>query len=450
MADPLPGIHDILFLQLNLNLLSSFALFSELVVLLILLLSSAIASASETGFFSLSPAQLLELKSSKRNTSQRILFLLGNPKKLLATILITNNLVNVGIVILSTFIINSYFDFSLNPMLGFFIQVVVITSALLLLGEIMPKIFANRNPLKVVNFVAIPLTILSKILSPLSFVLVNSTRFIDRRMARNSHNITLNDISNAIDITADGKADNEDRKIMKSITRFGDIYAREIMTPRVDLTAVDKSDSYSKVLNVILESGYSRIPVHHETPDHIIGILYIKDLLPHLSKNNDFKWNLLIRDPFFVPENKPINDLLTEFQQKKNHMAIVVDEYGGTSGIITLEDIIEEIVGEINDEFDTESDSTLFTRLDSDNIVFEGKISINDMCRVIGADDRIFDDAKGESETLAGLMLELSGKMLTAGESISFDPYVFRIESADKRRIKKVKVTITNQSKDNS
>ncbi len=443
MADPLPGIINILIIPLKLNLVSGFELFSELVILLLLLLSSAIASASETGFFSLSPAQLLELKTSKKTNARRVTALLANPKKLLATILITNNLVNVGIVLLSTFIVNSYFDFTSNPLLGFLIQVLAITSILLLLGEIMPKIFANRNPLKVVHFVAAPLTLLLKLFSPLSALLVNSTRFIDKRIAVNSHSITLDDISNAIDITSDGKADNEDRKIMKSITRFGDINAREIMTPRVDLTAVDKSDAYSKVLKVILESGYSRIPVHDETPDQIVGILYIKDLLPHLSENDSFEWISLAREPYFIPENKPINDLLTEFQEKKNHMAIVVDEYGGTSGIITLEDIIEEIVGEINDEFDVESESEHYTRIDENNYIFEGKISINDMCRVIGVDDRIFDEAKGESETLAGLMLELSGKMLTAGESIVFEPCIFKIEAADKRRIKKIKVSVS-------
>lgn len=450
MADPLPGIFTILFLPLNLNLTAGFELFSELAILLILLLSSAIASASETGFFSLSPVQMSELKASKSANSERIIHLLSNPKKLLATILIANNLVNVGIVILSTFLANSYFDFSSNPLLGFVVQVVVITSLLLLLGEIMPKIFANRNPMKVANFVVLPLSILSKLLSPLSFFLVNSTRFIDKRMTVNTHNITLDDISNAIDITADGKIDNEDRKIMKSITRFGDINAREIMTPRVDLTAVDRTDLYSSVLKVIVDSGYSRIPVHDETIDVITGILYIKDLLPHLSADDSFDWNSLIREPFFVPENKPINDLLSEFQDKKIHMAIVVDEYGGTSGIITLEDIIEEIVGEINDEFDTETDSELFTRIDDKVYIFEGKISINDMCRVFGTDDRIFDEAKGESETLAGLLLELSGKMLTAGEFINFDRFQFQIEAADKRRIKKVKVTIGNVSEENA
>jgi len=450
VADPLPGAINALILLSNINLSFWFEIVFELLILLLLLGFSAGASASETGFFSLSPAQLNDIKSSRSANSHRIVNLLSHPKKLLATILIANNLVNVGIVILSTFLVNSYFDFSSNPMLGFVIQVVVITSILLLLGEILPKVFANRNPLKIVYMVAIPMLIAEKLLSPLSFFLVRSTRFIDKHISGNFHSITLDDISNAIDITADGKTDEEDRKIMKSITRFGEINAREIMSPRVDVTAIDKSETYSQVLKTIVESGYSRIPVYDETPDHIIGILYIKDLLSHLAENDTFDWNSLVRAPFFVPENKPINDLLTEFQSKKIHLAVVVDEYGGTSGIITLEDIIEEIVGEINDEFDTETDNVLYSKIDENTYIFEGKTSINDMCRVIGADDRIFDDAKGESETLAGLMLELSGKMLTAGESIEFDKFVFRIEAADKRRIKKVKVTIGIEVEDNS
>jgi gliding motility-associated protein GldE len=228
---------------------------------------------------------------------------------------------------------------------------------------------------------------------------------------------------------------------MKSITRFGDINAREIMSPRVDLTTVNNSLPFSKVQKIIIDSGYSRIPVYNDTPDTITGILYIKDLLPHLSENDTFDWESLVRPPFFVPENKPINDLMQEFQDKKIHMAVVVDEYGGTSGIITLEDIIEEIVGEINDEFDVEAENVFFSRIDDRNYIFEGKTTINDMCRVLGIDDRIFDEAKGESESLAGLILELAGKMPSTGETFILGEFSFRIEAADKRRIKKVKIT---------
>ncbi len=442
MADPLPdAVNALIILNFaSVDLVSSAGLIAGLAVTILLLLCSAAASASETAFFSLSPSQLSDIRSSKATVDKRIIYLLENSRLLLATILITNNLVNVGIVILSTFLVNHYLDFSANPLMGFLFQVVIITALLLLLGEIMPKVIATRKPVSIASMLATPLIIVQKILYPFSMLLVNSTRFVDKRQAQN-HHITLDDISNAIDITNDGQVDEEDRKIMKSITRFGEINAREIMSPRVDLTVIDNALSFSEVQKIIMESGYSRIPVYNETPDTITGILYIKDLLPHLSENDTFAWEKLVRPPFFIPENKPINDLLQEFQEKKIHMAVVVDEYGGTSGIITLEDIIEEIVGEINDEFDIEADNRFYSRVDGHNYIFEGKTSINDMCRVLGLDDRIFDEAKGESESLAGLILELAGKMPSTGETFNLGEFIFRIEAADKRRIKKVKIT---------
>ena len=442
MADPLPDALSA-FILLNFtstDLASSAGLIAGLITILVLLFCSAAASASETAFFSLSPSQLNEIRSSKTAVNKRIVRLLENSKLLLATILITNNLVNVGIVIISTFLVNHYLDFSANPLLGFLFQIVAITAILLLLGEIMPKVIATRKPVKIASFMATPLFIVQRVLNPFSRLLVNSTRFIDKRQAH-SHHITLDDISNAIDITNDGKVDDEDRKIMKSITRFGDINAREIMSPRVDITAIDNTLPFSEIQKIIIDSGYSRIPVYSDTPDTITGILYIKDLLPHLSETDSFNWESLVRPPFFIPENKPINDLMQEFQEKKIHMAVVVDEYGGTSGIITLEDIIEEIVGEINDEFDVEAENIFFSRIDNHNYVFEGKTTINDMCRVIGLDDRIFDEAKGESESLAGLILELAGKMPATGETFSLGEFTFRVEAADKRRIKKVKIS---------
>lgn len=447
MADPLPDAFYA-FIILNFtttDLASSAGLIAGLLSVIVLLFCSAAASASETAFFSLSPSQLNEIRSSKTTVNKRIVSLLENSKLLLATILIINNLVNVGIVILSTFLVNQHLDFSSNPLLGFLFQVVIITSLLLLLGEIIPKVVATRKPVRIASFLATPLNIIQRILYPFSMLLVNSTRFIDKRYAHKYINITLDDISNAIDITADGKVDDEDRKIMKSITRFGDINAREIMSPRVDLTVIDDSLPFNKVLKIIIESGYSRIPVYNDTPDTITGILYIKDLLPYLSAADTFDWKSLARPPFFIPENKPINDLMQEFQEKKIHVAVVVDEYGGTSGIITLEDIIEEIVGEINDEFDIEAENTFFTKIDDSNYVFEGKTTINDMCRVLGIDDRIFDEAKGESESLAGLILELAGKLPSTGEIFTLGEFAFRVEAADKRRIKKVKITIPSE-----
>jgi len=448
VADPLPdALNAFILLSFSItDLASSAGLIAGIIAILVLLLCSAAASASETAFFSLSPSQLNEIRSSKTAANIRIVRLLENSKLLLATILIANNLVNVGIVVISTFLVNHYLDFSSNPLLGFLFQVVAITALLLLLGEIMPKVYATRKPVMIATRLATPISIIERILYPFSQLLVSSTRFIDRRHAIKKHSITLDDISNAIDITADGKVDAEDRKIMKSITRFGEINAREIMSPRVDLTVIDNSLSFSKVQKIIIDSGYSRIPVFNDTPDTITGILYIKDLLPYLSEPDTFDWKSLVRPPFFIPENKPINDLMLEFQEKKIHMAVVVDEYGGTSGIITLEDIIEEIVGEINDEFDVETENTFFSRIDDQNYIFEGKTTINDMCRVLGIDDRIFDEAKGESETLAGLVLELAGKMPATSEMFSLGEFTFRVELADKRRIKKIKITTPSNS----
>jgi len=450
VADPLPdALHAFNLLNItSTDLASSAGLIAGLLTIIVLLLCSAAASASETAFFSLSPSQLNEIRSSKTSVNKRIVHLLENSKLLLATILIVNNLVNVGIVILSTFLVNQYLDFTSNPLLGFLFQVIIITALLLLLGEIMPKVVATRKPVKIASLLATPLSIMQRILYPFSILLVSSTRFIDKRHAHKYHNITLDDISNAIDITADGKVDDEDRKIMKSITRFGDINAREIMSPRVDITAIDESLLFNNVQKIIVESGYSRIPVYNDTPDTITGILYIKDLLPYLSEAESFNWKSLVRPPFFIPENKPINDLMQEFQEKKIHMAVVVDEYGGTSGIITLEDIIEEIVGEINDEFDIEADNTFFSKIDTSNYIFEGKTTINDMCRVLGIDDRIFDEAKGESESLAGLILELAGKIPATGETFTLGEYAFRVEAADKRRVKKVKITTPSENRE--
>ena len=286
MADPLPdAFHAFILLNItSTDLASSAGLIAGLLTIVVLLLCSAAASASETAFFSLSPSQLNEIRSSKTSVNKRIVHLLENSKLLLATILIVNNLVNVGIVIISTFMVNQYLDFTANPLLGFLFQVVIITALLLLLGEIMPKVVATRKPVKIASALALPLSIIQRILYPFSSLLVNSTRFIDKRHAHKYINITLDDISNAIDITADGKVDDEDRKIMKSITRFGDINAREIMSPRVDLTAIDESLPFTQVQKIIIDSGYSRIPVYNDTPDTITGILYIKDLLPYLSK----------------------------------------------------------------------------------------------------------------------------------------------------------------------
>jgi putative hemolysin len=446
LEEPLHLTHSVITILLSginsPDISSTVNIIIAIAVIIVLLFCSGAISASEIAYFSLNPNELNELKTKKSSTNKLILILLSRPKRLLATILIGNNFLNVAIVMLSTFITASLADFSAHPVLGFIIQVIVVTSLILIIAEIMPKVYANTNTIAIATVMARPLMFLLKAFYPLNLLLVKSTNFIDKRMSTRKYTLTMDDLSTAIDLTADGTVNDEDTKIMKSITRFGDINAREIMRPRVDMTAVDETISYQQLLKTVIDSGYSRIPVYRETHDQVTGILYIKDLLPHLDADDSFEWVTLVRPAFFVPENKPINDLLKEFQEKKIHLAVVVDEYGGTSGIITLEDIIEEIVGDINDEFDSETEGVIYSKQDDHTYVFEGKTQMNDFCKIVGIDDSIFEDAKGESDTLAGLLLELAGKMPEIRENIVFDNFVFQIEALDKRRIKRVKVTI--------
>jgi putative hemolysin len=338
------------------------------------------------------------------------------------------------------------FNFLASPLLGFIIQVVVVTALILLFGEIMPKIYASQNPITMARVMSRPILVMRRLFYPLSSILVKSTTIIDRQIARKGHNISIDDLSEALQLTtADNKTPEEEKKILKGIVKFGDTMVREIMRPRIDVTAVEDKTPYTDLMATILESGYSRIPVYHESFDNITGILYVKDLLPHLNREDDFNWQQLQRPAFFIPENKRIGDLLQEFQVKKIHLAVAVDEYGGTSGIVTLEDILEEIVGEINDEFDSETDNIHFSKIDDFNYIFEGKTLLNDFCKVLGIEDRIFEEAKGESDTLAGLMLELAGKIPDINEKFRFDQYVFQAETVDKRRIKRIRVIIDHK-----
>ena len=419
-----------------------------LLFMILLLAISAAISGSEIAFFSLGPAHLSDLKNDNSNKrSQMVLMLLERPKKLLATILIANNFANVSIILLSSYIINSLFDFSHSPIMGFLFQVVIITSAILLFGEIMPKIYATQYSMKTANIMAMPMNFLVKFFSPLSMVLVKSTNMIDKRINRKGHEITIDDLSEALDITTSNtNTPEEDKKILKGIVKFGDIEVTEIMRSRIDVTALDEKTPFDVLLETIVEAGYSRIPIYHESFDNVTGILYIKDILPHIDKPADFNWQQLQRNVFFVPENKRISDLLHEFQARQIHMAIVVDEYGGTSGMVTMEDILEEIVGEINDEFDIEADNLPFLKIDDNNYIFEGKTLLNDFCKALGIQDRIFSDAKGESDTLAGLMLELAGRIPVKNESIQFENFTFQAETVDKRRIKRVKVTFDHNN----
>ncbi|HPT15175.1 MAG TPA: gliding motility-associated protein GldE [Bacteroidales bacterium] len=448
----LSGHHDTLLIlsviqtagwHMILNLTILFA------ILAVLLVCSALMSGSEVAYFSLSPGQLNELESGKSPADQLAIKLLEQPKRLLATILIANNFLNVAIVILSTYITNSFIDISTHPVIAFVVQVIVVTSLILLIGDIIPKVYATINPVRHATFMSKPLSVIVSLLHPLSYILTTATNIIDKRMENRKYSITMEDLSDAIDITADGNTNEDDRKILKSITKFGDITVREIMRPRIDVTAIEITEPFSQVIKVVVDSGYSRIPTYDETPDKVTGILYIKDLLPHLDSGADFEWTKLVRSAFFVPENKPIDELLEEFQSRKMHMAIVVDEYGGTSGIVTMEDIIEEIVGDINDEFDSDSDGATYTQIDENTYVFEGKTLLNDFCKIAGISDSVFEEAKGESDTLAGLLLELAGKIPRTNERFTYGDFDFRIEAADRRRIKRVKVII-NRSEEST
>ena len=409
--------------------------------MVLLLFFSALISGSEVAFFSLNHKQVDDIKKLKGSNGEKILNLLEKPKRLLATILIANNMLNIAFILLSSYVFNALFDFSDHPILGFLVQVVIITFLILLFAEILPKIIASQNPLRFASMMASPISVLLNTFNPLSSLLVRSTNIIDRRISKKRPNIiSMNDLSHALDITVDTAGNEDDKSILKGIVTFGNVYAREIMRSRVDVVAVDIDTSFHKLIEVILDAGYSRIPVYKESFDNVEGILYIKDLLPYLEKKADYQWQGLLRSCFFVPESKKISDLLKEFQEKKIHMAIVVDEYGGTSGIITLEDILEEIVGEINDEFDTEE--AIYSMLDASNYVFEGKTLLKDFCKITGADYSSFSEVKGEADTLAGLILEIKQELPFKGEKITFKHFEFEIEGVDNRRIKRVKVRL--------
>ncbi|MEJ6735141.1 MAG: gliding motility-associated protein GldE [Flavobacteriales bacterium] len=414
---------------------------SNLIILMFvisfLIICSSLISGSEVAFFSIDPKKWN--KKEEKISYKLIGKLLEKPNKLLATILIANNFVNVGIIILSTYITSNVFNFESAPILKFGIQVVAVTFLLLMIGELIPKVFANQNPLKFARIMARPLMFLNKLFYPLSSVLVHSTSFIEKRFNSKGYNISVDDLSNVLDIAGENDTNIEEKRILRSIVEFGNIQVKEIMKSRVDVTAFSINTSFDEVKKEIIKSGYSRTPVYSESFDKIKGILYIKDLLPHLD-TPDFEWKTILRSPFFVPEGKMIDDLMREFQQKKIHLAIVVDEYGGTSGIVTLEDIIEEIVGDINDEFD--DDGVKFSKLDSQNYIFEGKTSINDALKILNLEFDYFDEIKGESDSLAGLILEMKGNIPDVGEVLKFNHLTFKIESVDKRRIKRVKITI--------
>ncbi|MCK5535699.1 MAG: gliding motility-associated protein GldE [Bacteroidales bacterium] len=405
--------------------------------MIILLLSSALISGSEVALFSLPPSDVDLLKRKKTRKAKLLLNLLSMPQRTLATILITNNFVNIAIVLVSTYVLESIFDFSLTPQwLVFFIQVVSVTFLLLLFGEIIPKVYANSAALKFSKFIVLPVSLLDRIFMPLSSILVKLTSVVDKRFDKFKQNISVDVLSEALRLTENVQKD--EKRILKGIVSFGNIDANGVMTPRVDVVAVDTATRFHALLNLINDSGFSRIPVYEHTFDNIKGVLYTKDLLQYIDNTDDFDWQKVIREPYFIPETKKINELLEEFQAKKNHMAIVVDEYGGANGIVTIEDVLEEIIGEMNDEYDDEELD--YEKLDENTYIFEGKTLLYDFYKLLEIDSDLFEEMKGDADTIAGLFLEIKGEFPKLGEKINIRNLGFIAEQIDQRRIKKIKV----------
>lgn len=418
-----------------------------LFIVIVLLALSALISGSEVALFSLEPKEIKDLKTNKRHSASLVLKLLSEPQQLLAAILVGNNFVNIAIVLLTAHITNSLIDFSLVPTLGFIFNTVFITSLILLFGEIIPKVYAAHYPKTLALRVSAFINILVIITKPVNFLLINSTSFVNKRLLKYKKNLSIDEISKALQLT-DHLDISDDKEILEGIVKFGNKSVNEIMRSRLEVTSIDIHSNFDRVLQIIKESGYSRIPVFAGTLDDVRGILYIKDLLPYLDKSAAYRWQSLMRQPFFVPETKKIDDLLEDFQKSKVHMAIVVDEFGGTSGLVTLEDILEEIVGDIADEFD--EDELLFTQVSEFEYLFDGKIMLNDFCKVFDYEDDIFDDIRGEADTLAGLILELKGEFPMLHEKLNCKNFAFEVEGVNTRRITKIKVTILPESKTES
>ncbi len=411
-----------------------------LVVLVLLFIASALISGSETAFFSLQPADIDDLESRTDAKSKLVLKLREKPKTLLATILIGNNFVNVTITLLSTYIMTQMFDMENYLVAAFLLEVVILTSLILIVGEITPKIYASKRPVKVARFMARTLNFLNGFFKPLSKPLVSSTSFMDKHLEKKKGEISLEDLSTAVDIaTEESTAPLEEKQMLRGIASFSEKEVSNVMIPRVDIIGVEQGMEFTEMLAIVIKSGFSRIPVYDETLDKVSGILYVKDLLPYLDAES-YEWQKLIRPAFFVPENRKINDLFQDFREKKIHIAIVVDEYGGTSGLITMEDVIEEIVGEINDEFDQGTEEEHYQRLDDGSYLFKAQTSIVDFCKVFGVDEDYFEPMQGEADTLAGLILEIEGRIPEIGFKFNFEKFHMEITDADPKRIKEVKV----------
>jgi putative hemolysin len=407
--------------------------------IIFLLICSAFISGTEVAVFSLTPQDVQKMNLDNPKRGSLIVSLLEKPKKLLATILITNTFINIAIIVLFFRISGSLFSGITLSWLSFVIQVLVITFLVLLFGEVVPKVYAGRNNTKFANRVCYVLFGLNKLLSPLSVPMRELTVKLHKKVGAQGNGLSIDRLSQALELTDYGDATMEEQKILEGIVTFGNTDVKQVMSPRIDIFALNVETPFRDMMPQIVDKGFSRIPVYRDNIDQIEGVLFIKDLIPHID-NDHFEWHSIIREPFFVPENKKLDNLLKEFQNMKNHLAIVVDEYGGTSGLISLEDILEEIVGDISDEFDDED--IIYTKIDDRNYLFDGKISLKDFYRITDIEEEEFEAAKGEAETVAGFLLEIWGNFPKKGQKISFNGNIFTVESVDKRRIKQIKVTL--------
>ena len=404
-----------------------------------LLFCSALVSGAEVALFSLSPKDIDETVQENASKGKIIARLLEKPKKLLATLLVANNFINIAVVILFAFAGKDLFSAVASPVLKFILEVIVVTSLILLFGDVLPKVYASRNNIKFAKLIAYPMAVLDKILSPISLPMREVTIYLHNKLGKQKNNFSVDQLSQALELTASNETSSEEQKILEGIVSFGNTDTKQVMSPRIDIFALEITESFAIICPKIIEKGYSRIPVYRDSIDQIEGVLFVKDLLPYIN-TNDFDWKSLIREPFFVPENKKLDNLLKDFQSMKSHLAIVVDEYGGTSGLVSLEDVIEEIVGDISDEFDDENSS--YSKIDHKNYLFEGKINLKDFYRIIAVDEDLFETKKGEAETLAGFILEILGDFPKKGQKITYENCLFTIETVDKKRIKQIKVTI--------
>ncbi len=404
-----------------------------------LLLCSAMASSSETAYFSLQPNDINDLESSQNRNEQQVLEIRQKPKTLLVTILIFNNLVNISITIFSTYIMSMMFNLAVNPIAAFILNVIVVTSLILLVGEMIPKVYASKNAKSIAVMMAPILKVLIVIFKPLSKVFVASTSIIDKKLVKKTGSLSLSDLSTAVDIATEDGSSPEEKNMLKGIATFGEKEVSDIMRPRVNMFSVSLETDFDELMVQVVDKGFSRIPVYDKDLDDVKGMLYVKDLLPHIDEKN-FEWQKLLRPAFFVPENKKINDLFQDFRAKKIHIAIVVDEYGGTSGLVTLEDIVEEIVGDISDEFDKEPENDDYKKIDNETYIFRAQISMIDFCKVYGINDDYFEEIEGESDTLAGMILEMEGRIPEVGFKSSYKEFTFEIVESDNKHIIKIKV----------